>query len=335
MFFKSYDIVGSILKNIELSECHLAMAETFNQIFIKVKYSLILCLTATLERLDGKHSLLKQFAPIIDRISIDEAVENKWLAPFKEYKVLLEVDLEEYNKINRQFIEHFSFFSNDFNLAMQCVTNWKKRNEFRDIIYTGKDPEEKSRVLKQILVHAMGFSRTLHFRKDFIASHPKKIEICNLILEHRQDKKAITFSQTIEIAKQIKYGDVLSSKQTKKNRRTTFEDFVEMKTGVLNSSKALNAGVDIPGLEIGIIMNTDSSKTTKIQKTGRTIRFSPNKEAELFVLILKGTKEEDWFKNSSTGNNFITIDEEQLINVLEHKPYAAKKNKTTTGLFRF
>ena len=314
---------------------HLAAADTFKQIFKKVKYSIILCLTATMERLDGKHVLIEKVAPIVDRISIEEAIENKWLAPFKEYKVLLEVDLEEYRKVNKEFIEHFSFFNNDFDLAMSCVTDWKKRNLYRNKLYLGTDAEEKSRVGKQILCHAMGFSRALHFRKNFIASHPKKIEICNLILEHRLDKKAITFSQTVDIAKKIKYGDVLSSKQTKKKRRITFKEFVEMKTGVLNSSKALNAGVDIPGLELGIIMNTDSSKTTKTQKVGRTIRFSPNKEAELFVLIIKGTKEEDWFANSSINKNFITIDEEQLMNVLEYKPFTTKKNKETTGLFRF
>ena len=67
------------------------MADTFKQIFIKVKYHVILCLTATMERLDGKHKILEQIAPIIDRISIEEAIENKWLSPFKEYKVLLAV----------------------------------------------------------------------------------------------------------------------------------------------------------------------------------------------------------------------------------------------------
>ena len=335
------EIINSIIKHdwiidmLVIDECHLSAAETFKQIFVKVKYSIILCLTATMERLDGKHVLIERYAPIIDRISIEEAVENKWLAPVKEYKVLLEVDLTEYKKVNAEFIEHFAFFRNDFNLAMDCVTDWKKRNLYRDFLYVGSDSEEKSRVGKQILTQAMGFSRCLHFRKNFIASHPKKIEVCNLILEHRKDKKAITFSQTIKIAEKIKYGDVLSSKQTKKKRKVTFEEFVEMKVGVLNSSKALNAGVDIPGLELGIIMNTDSSKTTKIQKVGRTCRFSPNKEAELFVLILKGTKEEDWFSNSSTNKNYISIDEEQLLNVLEYKPFTTKKNKETTGLFRF
>lgn len=335
------EIINSIVKQdrivdmLVIDEAHLVMADTFKQIFVKVKYSIILCLTATMERLDGKHKILEQIAPIIDRISIEEAIENKWLAPFKEYKVLLEVDLQEYQKVNKEFLEHFSFFNNNFDLAMKCVSDWKIRNQYRDQLYKGNDPQEKSRVLKQIIYNAMGFSRTLHFRKNFIASHPKKIEICNTILEHRQDKKAITFSQTIEIAKKIKYGDVLSSKQTKKNRRSTYEDFIVKEKGVLNSSKALNAGVDIPGLELGIILNTDSSKTTKIQKTGRTIRFSPNKEAELFVLIIKGTKEEDWFINSSTNKNYITIDEEQLMNVLQYKPFTVKKNKETTGMFRF
>ena len=34
-------------------------------------------------------------------------------------------------------------------------------------------------------------SRTLQARKKYIYNHPKKIELTNLILEHRQDKKWI------------------------------------------------------------------------------------------------------------------------------------------------
>jgi len=63
--------------------------------------------------------LLNKFCPVCDTIEIDEAVKNKWLSPYKEYKVIIDVDdIGVYQEHNRQFIEAFSFFNFDFHLAM-------------------------------------------------------------------------------------------------------------------------------------------------------------------------------------------------------------------------
>jgi hypothetical protein len=36
-----------------------------------------LCLTGTLERLDGKEIIIKRYAPVCDEIPLDLAIENK------------------------------------------------------------------------------------------------------------------------------------------------------------------------------------------------------------------------------------------------------------------
>jgi hypothetical protein len=35
-----------------------------------------MCLTGTIERLDGKEIIIKQYAPVCDTISMNEAIEN-------------------------------------------------------------------------------------------------------------------------------------------------------------------------------------------------------------------------------------------------------------------
>ena len=47
-----------------------------------------------------------------------------------------------------------------------------------------------------------------------------------------------------------------------------------MTSGCINTSKALDVGNDIPGVNLGIILGIDSSKTRLIQRTGRIIRYS-------------------------------------------------------------
>ena len=58
--------------------------------------------------------------------------------------------------------------------------------------------------------------RCLRLRKQFVQSHPKKIEIARKIINARKDKKILTFSATIADAEKIGTGLVLHSKQSKK-----------------------------------------------------------------------------------------------------------------------
>lgn len=50
-------------------------------------------------------------------------------------------------------------------------------------------------------------------------------------------------------------------------------------------------------------------------KCGRVCRFEPGKEAELFTLLIAGTQEVNWFKNSCS-TQYKVINEEQLEQVL-------------------
>ena len=343
-FFMNVDvkIINTAIKsNFEadlliIDEIHKMAATTFSEIFKVCKYKVVLGLTATIERLDGKQDLILKYCPIVDTITTEEAINNGWLSPFREYKVLLKVDdLDVYLEWNKKFYEHFAFFNYDFKLAMDCVTEYKVRNNLANLLYTGKDPVQKSAMNKIVHAHAFGFIKALKSRKEFIYNHPKKIEIANLILQHRQDRKAVTFSKSIKMAEKIKYGQVLHSKQSKKKNKITAEEFELMDIGVLNTSKSINEGADISKLNLAILLGIDSSDTTKIQQRGRVIRWEKDKEAELFTLVIEGTVEEEWFRKSNKGISFVTLDEFQLKNLLEGKEVIFKKNKETTMSFQF
>lgn len=90
-----------------------------------------------------------------------------------------------------------------------------------------------------------------------------------------------------------------------------------------------------PSISVAVVLGFDSSKTRKTQSIGRVIRAAEGKTAEVFNLVLKGTVEQTWFQNSNTNKDYITIDEENLINVLEGKPFTKKKNKQIKSKMRF
>lgn len=319
-----------------IDEIHKVGAPTLLNIFKNVQYTVILGLTATFERLDGKDEIISKKCPIVDTISVEEAIENKWLADYREYEVLIEPeDIDVYKEVNKEFYEHFSFFNYDFNLAMKCATDWKRRAELAKERCKEDQSEDFKTVNKQILVHAMGFSRTLQARKKYIYNHPKKIELTNLILENRQDKKCITFSATIAMAEKIKYGAVYSGKDSAKKGRMSLQEFVQQDGGVLNTVMKLNEGFNCPDISVSVILGFNSSSTTKKQRVGRVIRQKEGKVAEVFTLVLKGTVEEEWFRKSTNSGRYIPISEENLIDVLQGRPFNPKKKKQTKMIFRF
>ena len=52
------------------------------------------------------------------------------MAPHREYLVLLDVDLTEYNEYTKIFNQCFAQFGFDFSLAMNCATNIIEARKF-------------------------------------------------------------------------------------------------------------------------------------------------------------------------------------------------------------
>jgi superfamily II DNA or RNA helicase len=309
-----------------VDEVHMMVAETFKQIFDNIKYKMIMCLTGTIDRLDGKQSILQAYAPIIDTITLDDAIAADWVADYKQYKVFLDVDLTDYKKENTSFLHYFSYFGFDFGDAMACATDfnyrigWAKRHGME---------------VKDVMIQGLGFLRTMKARKSFIYDHPKKIEIVNKIINARPNAKIITFTKTVDHAKLICCGEIFHGKVTKKKREKMLKEFNDADSGVLNSCKALDVGADVTGVDTAIIISGDSSSITKRQRIGRSIRKEGEKIAEVWQLVIRGTVEEEWYRKASGGLKGVTINEEQLDDFLATGSFKDKTHKEKSFLFRF
>ena len=303
-FNAEVQVINTVIKHnwtcdfLILDEEHRYSSDDFRTVFDKVKYRIILGLTATFERLDGKHIIMSKYCPIVDSISIFECQANGWVSEYKEYLVLIDVDnINKYKELNKEWIQHYEFFEFDFNKAMKCAgpEGWKYKLQLRDDMYKGSDENKKKEILNAISYHSAGFMRTMTKRKAFINNHPKKIEIAKKIIEARSDKKIITFSNNVKMAEAIQNGqNVYTGKVSKKRSATMIEEFNLASTGVLNTCAKANEGLDVRGLSVAIILGTDSSETKARQRRGRAVRKEENKVAEIFYIVLKDTVEEKW-----------------------------------------
>lgn len=318
-----------------IDEIHRIAAKSFITIFKKVTYGMVLGLTATFERLDGREQLLSQFAPIVDSIKLEEAIRKGWVAHTYTYKVILQVpDIDVYKEYNRQFLKNFSYFEFDWNTAMGCVTNRSVRESFirrkLGLTQSGPIPEYYKRQFEQSLKEcsacAYAWNKALQQRKQFIFQHPKKLEIAEKILKARPHAKAITFNATIKECEKFSHGYIIHSGIKKKDNRLTLEEFNKLKEGVLHSAKSLTEGVDVKGLDLAIILHNTSSSTERIQKYGRVMRAEGNKVAEIFSLVIDETVEMQWFKKSAKDTSFIEISENELEKVLNREQIGKTAN---------
>ena len=330
-----------------IDEIHRTGADKFSEVFNVISYKYILGLTATLERLDGRHIIINRYCPIVDVVTTEEAVANGWMAKNVEYKVILNVaDIGTYQEMQREFSEHFEFFNYNFNLVTSLLgkkglsNRLNLRNEmfqaWADLqpYYTEEQAKQrKTEILRDITLHAVALMRVVQARKKFIYNHPDKLRLTREIIKYRPNAKIITFSATVEVASKIGVGYVYSGKDSKKKGRTTIEEFGNLDSGVLNTVAKANEGLDCPGLSVAIILGMDSSPIKYTQRKGRVVRKEGDKIAEIFTFVINNTVETEWFNKSHKNAEVITIDEENLMHVLKGEPYSTYKR--TVSKFTF
>ena len=321
-----------------IDEAHRINSMLIANTFKVVKYKLILGLTATFERLDGRHEILAQYAPVCDTITLQEALINGWVSKYTDYVVLIDVDdIDIYKQYNKEFVQHFEYFQFDFNKSMSMIgpKGLHNRLQLRDQMCPNGSKEEKSKILKDITYHATGFIRSIQNRKKFVQNHPEKLRIAEEIIKHRPDQKIITFSANTKIAESFSSGYIYTGKEGKKKNKMTLEEFSALPSGCLHSVKLAEEGMNLPDLSVGIMLGVNSSKTKAIQTLGRVIRLSKDKTAEFFTLVINDSIETEWMNKSRSDNNFIMIDVENLMHLLKGEPWVPYKKKLQNYTYRF
>jgi superfamily II DNA or RNA helicase len=209
------------------------------------------------------------------------------------------------------------------------------RLAYRDELCKGDDSMKKE-MLKAITYHATGFVRAIQSRKKFVYEHPEKLRLAEEIIKYRPDKKIVTFCANTKVAESFSVGQVYTGKDSKKKNRTTIEEFSTKSSGVLHTCKLMEAGADIAGLSVGIMLGVNSSEIKSQQSRGRVIRKEGSKTAEFFTLVINNTVETKWWENSHRkDSNIIKIDSDNLIKLLKGEAWEPYKKKVQQFTYRF
>ena len=276
-------------------EMHAYGAEQFIKVFDKITYQFIFGLTATIERSDGMHEVLLQYAPVIDEVPIEECHKNGWVSDYLVYNLavpMLEDETEDYDKANKQFryaAGQIGFGgSQSFNAAKRYLND--------------KDADPHKRAMAAIYYNAM------RKRGDICKNSQAKIPVIKALLDKFDDRKALLFSASTKFADDVQeeLGDICLSFHSKRTKQQQVEILKKFKDGrtkqrIISSVKALNAGFDVPDCSLGIVAAGSSKKLDNIQRTGRIIRYVPGKTAVIINLYAPDTQEVSWLNKRQEG----------------------------------
>lgn len=283
-------------------EIHAYGAEQFIKVFEKITYQFIFGLTATIERADGKHDTLLEYAPVIAEVPIDECHANGWVSNYLVYNLAVPMyddEQEAYDKANNKFryaAGRLGFGgASSFNTARKYLTD--------------KSAAPENRAMAAIYYNAM------RERGDICKNSQAKIPIIKEILDKFSDRKALLFSASTKFADDVQeeLGDVCLSFHSKRTKKQQVEILKKFKDGrtkqrVISSVKALNAGFDVPDCSLGIVAAGNSRKLDNIQRTGRIIRYVPGKTAIIINLYAPNTQEVSWLNKRQEGQTVTWVD---------------------------
>ncbi len=274
-------------------EVHLGLSPVYRQFFEKNTYDKILCMTATLPEEDEYKVLLKELAPTVYTITLDQCVQKGLVAPYDIYCIpveLTDIERQAYKKAN--------------NLFVQCkyrLGGFDAFNEANRILRGG--PGDKGA--------AAQFFNAIRQRKAVVQHAENKLVLSKQIANYHTGEKILTFSGTNEftnmMAEQLE-GLVYHSGKTKKKREETLEEFKASPTAILCSTKALNQGFDVPDVGVGIIAGLESKALPMIQRVGRLIRFKEGKRGRVYILYVKDSQEEKWMDQATKSLNNVQRD---------------------------
>lgn len=271
--FRHIKKIARFFSLLIIDEVHHLPAEKFRYIAVNSFSTKRMGLSATVVREDGRHEeLFPLMGGVVFYKAPSELSVEGYLAPYRIIPVYVDLDLEEL-KAYRETLEVYKNIASGF--------------KFRELIEKAKRGDRRAiqalkvhSRLRQIVHKARGKFKAV---KDIVSR------------ELLRGSKIIIFTQYVDQA--VELGEllgapVLTGETDKKERRRALEEFKRGNKRVLVVTTVGDEGLDIPDVNVGVIVTGTSSRRQFVQRLGRLLRPKPGKEARMYEIIVRGTSEE-------------------------------------------
>jgi len=267
-------------------EVHRYGADTFSQLF-EIDAGRRIGLSATPERKyddQGNREIMNYFNNIIFEFETAEAIQNGYLSNYDYYPLICELyedEYEDYKSYSQRIAQTTSRINSD-NPSRSISELKKKRDRLR---------RNRAKILKK------AEKKPLRFGEFLESSHPTPaIIFC-------EDNDQVDKVEE-ELEKRNKKYAVFVSEMDDDKKASAFYKFNEGIVDYLLAINCLDEGVDVPDCPTAIIIASSSNERQFIQRRGRVLRKSEEKEkaAVYDMITLPGLRAEH---GDDTARNFI------------------------------
>lgn len=319
----AYKRTGSHFNTLVVDEVHSTLGSNYKALFENNTFDRILCLTATLDNEEHK-SFLESLAPVIWITDKKRALELNLVSPCIIYN--LAVPLTEDELINYKVADNgYRYYENALGGSRKAFSEssyiLKLSKNMNNLVYYNPENriidkqlinnvtikqtdcrllnDSEIKLLKDKTKNAANYWRYMRERRSICQNSYNKILACKQLVDKFSDRKTIIFSDTTEIANQIKdlIGDKclrFHSKLTETEKRESLLSFSNGDKPIISAVKALDEGMDVPDCSLGISNSGDSTKRRNLQRNGRISRYVDGKVAIFVNLYNADTQDFKW-----------------------------------------
>jgi superfamily II DNA or RNA helicase len=234
-------------------------------------------LTATFERPDGAHEeVYDLIGPMVYRKGITELSGN-FLAEYRTE--VLTVHLSDEDRAAYEDAHHnWRSFLDEEGIRLGGRNGW---NNFLRASARSKRGREAFRAWRR--------SRTL------LDGAPAKLRLVAELLRKHHGARTIIFTNdnasAYEVSRRLLV-PAITHQTDIKERRATLAAFSDGSLPTVVTSRVLNEGVDVPEAEVAIVMSGTATVREHVQRLGRILRPSADKQAILYELVVADSSEE-------------------------------------------
>jgi superfamily II DNA or RNA helicase len=271
------DRLGNRWGLLVFDECHHLPGQSY---VYAAEFSLApyrLGLTATLERADGRHTLLEDLiGPTLYQKQIRE-LSGDYLAAYTVRRLKVSLTAQERAAYEEARAQRNAFLR-EAGIVLGTQAGWHAFVRASATSSAGR---------QAMLAHQA-------MRRLALGTEAKLRALDGLLRQHATDR-LLVFTHDTATAQTISRSFLLPSishQTDAKERRALLEGFRAGTYRALVSAQVLNEGVDLPAANVGIVLAGSASVREHVQRLGRLLRRVQDKEAILYEVISQNTMEE-------------------------------------------
>ena len=224
-----------------------------------------------------KGNIYQCFCPIVYTKTEEELIDLEVLSPFES--VIIWHTLDKTNKTCE--------ITPTWKVSEEKW--WENSKDYTKKLFAQAYQTDDERFRKSLIFRATNLIRSV--MSKFLYNLPSKVEVSKKILS-LLDTPTIIFG----VEKEPLWNLTSNVGDDKKDAVKLVKQFNDGEISVIATSKALQQGVTLKGLENIILHSFQSSSGQLIQTIGRVIRKVQGKVGRVYIIVTRDTYEEKWLK---------------------------------------